>query len=163
MMRFTRKWQDVLRFLRKNGMIGLVLVSTALIVVACGGETSQIETQTPIATPTAVLSYTDITVDEAKSLTQENTDLVILDVRTKEEFEVSHLHNAILIPVSELANRLNELDKDKKILVYCNTGIRSAIASRILVNNGFNLIYNMLGGIDDWIKAGYPVVSNDEG
>ena len=150
--------QSKIRFLRSLGLIGLVLVATALIMVACGSETSQIETPTLTATPTAVLSYTSLTVDGAKSLIQENPDLVVLDVRTKEEYEISHLQNAILIPVSDLKDRLAELDKDKKILVYCKTGIRSAIASGILVDNGFSSVYNMLGGIDDWIKAGEPVV-----
>ena len=158
MLCFIYRWPSALRFLRGLGLIGLVLVATALIMVACGGETSQIETLTPTATPTAVLSYTSLTVDGAKSLIQENTDLVVLDVRTKEEYEISHLQNAILIPVSELPNRLAELDKDKKILVYCKTGVRSAKAGDILVNNGFGLVYNMLGGIDAWIQAGYPVV-----
>jgi len=158
MTRFARKWQDALRFLRNIGLIVLVLIAAALIVVACGSKTSQIGTTTPTATPTAVLSYTSLTVNGAKALIQENPDLIVLDVRTRAEYEISHLQNAILIPVSELPNRLAELDKDKKILVYCKTGIRSAIASEILVNNGFGSVYNMIGGIDAWIKAGYPVV-----
>jgi len=158
MLCFIYRWPSALRFLRSLGLVGLVLVATALSMVACGSETSQIETLTPTATPTAVLSYTSLTVDGAQSLIQENTDLIVLDVRTKEEYEISHLQNAILIPVSELPNRLAELDKDKKILVYCKAGIRSAIASEILVDNGFGSVYNMLGGIEDWIKAGEPVV-----
>jgi len=158
MLRFIRQWPSVLRFPLSSGLIVLVLIATALIMVACGGETAQIETPTPTATPTAVLSYTSLTIDGAKALVQENPDLIVLDVRTRAEYEISHLQNAILIPVSDLKNRLAELDKDKKILVYCNTGIRSAIASEILINNGFGSVYNMLGGIDDWIKAGYPVV-----
>jgi len=152
-----------IRFLRSLGLVGLFLAATALVMVACGSETSQIETPTPTATPTAVLSYTSLTVDGAKSLIQENTDLVVLDVRTKEEYESGHLQNAILIPVSELQDRLAELDKDKKILVYCKAGIRSAKASEILVNNGFGSVYNLVGGIDAWIQAGYPVVLDGGG
>ncbi len=160
---FVYRWRSVLRFMRSLGLIVLLLVATLLAMVACGSKTSQIETPTPTTTPTTVLGYKNLTVEETKSLIQENPDLVVLDVRTKEEYEISHLQNAILIPVSELAGQLAELDKDKKILVYCNTGIRSAMASKILVNNGFSSVYNMLGGIDDWIKAGYPVVLNGEG
>lgn len=69
----------------------------------------------------------------------------ILDVRTEEEYEHSHLSNAILIPLDELRQRLNELDKTKTILVHCHTGLRSYIACRILSQNGFKC-KNIMGG-----------------
>ncbi len=69
----------------------------------------------------------------------------ILDVRTKEEYEHSHLPSAILIPLDELRKRLNELDKTKTILVHCHTGLRSYIACRILSQNGFQC-KNIMGG-----------------
>ncbi len=106
---------------------------------------------------------TDLTVDEAKLLIQEEVNLVVLDVRTKEEYEGGHLTNAVLIPVSEFQDRLAELDKDKKIVVYCKAGIRSAEAGEMLVNNGFGSVYNLIGGIDAWIQAGGSVVSDGGG
>jgi len=60
--------------------------------------------------------------------------------------------------VQELDIRFKELPRDKKILVYCRTGSRSATASDILVKNGFTQIYNMQGGITEWKNAGYEVV-----
>jgi len=149
-----------MKLLLKPGLIVLVLVIIVLTMIACGNKTSQPETPTPIASPTAVSNYQNLTVEEARSFIQQNVDLVILDVRTKEEYDIVHLQNAVLIPVSELPTRLSELDKSKKILVYCKAGGRSAKASGTLVSDGFGSIYNMLGGIDAWTQAGYPVVLN---
>lgn len=69
----------------------------------------------------------------------------ILDVRTKAEYAHSHLENAVFIPLDELRQRLNELDKTKTILVHCHTGLRSYIACRILSQNGFRC-KNIMGG-----------------
>lgn len=85
-------------------------------------------------------------------------EVFILDVRAREEYYESHIMGSTLIPVQELDIRFKELPLDKKILVYCRTGVRSVTASEILVKNGFNQIYNMQGGIIGWKNAGYEVV-----
>ncbi|MDF2955172.1 MAG: Rhodanese-related sulfurtransferase [Candidatus Alkanophagales archaeon MCA70_species_2] len=76
-------------------------------------------------------------------------------MRTPSEFNESHIGGALLIPLSELENRLEELDKDKKIIVYCRSGRRSADACAILAEHGFDA-YNMLGGILAWERSGAP-------
>jgi len=103
---------------------------------------------------------TDISVNVANDMINNNTvypDLLILDVRDVGEFNVNHLYNATLIPLSGLESRLNELEpyNDTEIVVYCLSGFRSLQASDILVANNFTKIYNMLGGITTWIDAGY--------
>ena len=110
---------------------------------------------------------THISVDVANDMINNNTaypDLLVLDVRNVDEFNISHLHNATLIPVAELSGRLTELASynDTEIIVYCMTGGRSADASDILVDNNFTKIYNMLGGISTWIAAGYDYWTNEE-
>ena len=89
-------------------------------------------------------------------------DIVILDVRSPLEFNSGHIEGAKLIPASELEDRLHELDKGKKIIVYCSSegcssGGRSSKASLLLAENGFGSVYNMLGGIMAWEEAGYPL------
>lgn len=69
----------------------------------------------------------------------------ILDVRTEEEYKYGHIENAMHIPVDELRENLNKLPADKKIYVYCHTGLRSYIATRILKGNGFDSV-NIMGG-----------------
>jgi rhodanese-related sulfurtransferase len=81
-----------------------------------------------------------------------------LDVRTQGEYDDGHIEGAILIPVSELEGRLDELSRDKETLVYCRTGNRSSNAVTILEKNGFTKIYHMYNGINGWIQAGYDTV-----
>jgi len=104
-----------------------------------------------------------VNVSEAKQMIESNPNLVILDVRTQEAYNEGHIGNAVLIPVSELESRLDELDMEDEILVYCRSGVRSATASQILVDNGFTSIYNMLGGITAWRNEGYWIEIIHEG
>ena len=69
----------------------------------------------------------------------------VLDARTKREYETGHFKNAINIPVDELRENLDKLNKNNLIYVYCRTGVRSYISCRILTQNGFH-VKNILGG-----------------
>ncbi|MBQ4339626.1 MAG: CoA-disulfide reductase [Firmicutes bacterium] len=71
--------------------------------------------------------------------------VVLLDTRTKMEYNSGHIEGYINIPVDELRDRLNEIDKDKPVYVICQSGLRSYIASRILLGNGYDC-YNFAGG-----------------
>ncbi|KKN01367.1 hypothetical protein LCGC14_1128440 [marine sediment metagenome] len=114
-------------------------------------------------------SYTDISVQEAYNMIQDDSlypNLVILDVREQYEYDENHLYNATLIPRLEIDDRISELlpYNDTEIIVYCRTGGRSAMASQNLdENHHFTKIYNMLGGINAWIDAGFPVWTPDDG
>jgi parallel beta-helix repeat protein len=111
-------------------------------------------------------NYTDVTVLDAKNMIDSNPHLLVLDVRNQSEYVTGHIRNAKLIPLFELEDPANltlvlqELNKTDEILVYCRAGVRSTMASEILVNNGFMHIYNMLGGILNWTSAGYPTYVN---
>jgi len=67
---------------------------------------------------------------------------VILDVRTKGEFQSGHLRNSINIPVDNLPGNIKKLDKKKPIITCCASGARSASARNILLSNGFEQVYN---------------------
>jgi hydroxyacylglutathione hydrolase len=121
---------------------------------------------TPLSLQTSTLkveaqSYFNVSVHEAYILINSSIsdpDFILLDVRTPEEYNTSHICNATLIPDYELESRLNELEpKDTSILVYCRSGGRSAAASQILADNGFTRVFNMIGGISEWISSGYEV------
>lgn len=70
-----------------------------------------------------------------------------IDVRQKEIFEISTIEGAVNIPIAQLRNRINEVPRDKKVILFCNTGYTSYNASRILIQNGFNNVYSLCGGI----------------
>ncbi len=84
---------------------------------------------------------------------------LLLDVRTPNEFYDGHIAGATLIPVQQLAERIDELEnvKDKPVLVYCRSGNRSIPASQILIRNGFKKVYNMNGGILGWMQEKLPL------
>lgn len=93
--------------------------------------------------------YKNVSTEDAKQLI-DNNEVVVLDVRTPDEFQEGHIPNATLIPLQELENSLNEIDKEQTYLVVCRSGNRSAQASQILSSNGFSNIYNMTGGMNNW-------------
>jgi NADPH-dependent 2,4-dienoyl-CoA reductase/sulfur reductase-like enzyme/peroxiredoxin family protein/rhodanese-related sulfurtransferase/TusA-related sulfurtransferase len=78
---------------------------------------------------------------------------VLLDVRTREEFAIGSIEGAINIPVAEIRERLNEIPRDKRIIVFCGVGLRGYIASRILTGNGFEKVFNLSGGIKTYELA----------
>ena len=97
------------------------------------------------------MSYMQISIEEAVSMMEKETDYIILDVRTAEEFTEKHIPNAINIPNETIGTEeLAELpDKNQLILVYCRSGNRSKQASEKLVALGYTKIYEF-GGINDW-------------
>ncbi|MCX7951930.1 MAG: FAD-dependent oxidoreductase [Clostridiales bacterium] len=86
-----------------------------------------------------------IHADELKNINKD--EYFIVDVRTDVEFEGGHLDGAVNIPVDELRKRINEVPKDKKIIVYCKIGLRGYVAYRILAQKGYD-VYNLSGGYD---------------
>lgn len=85
--------------------------------------------------------------DELASL---GKDDILLDVRTLEEFKSGSIDGAINIPVDELRSRIDELPRSKTIYIYCQVGLRGYLASRILLQNGFDKVINLSGGYRLW-------------
>ena len=87
--------------------------------------------------------------------------VVVLDVRTRGEFNEGHIANAINIDVEAdtFLNEISQLDKTKTYAVYCRSGRRSADAVSKMSNEQFVSLVNLNGGILDWQSAGYPVVT----
>ena len=104
-------------------------------------------------------NFESIDAKTAIHLLENDDNVTLLDVRTIEEYKEGHLRDATLIPVHALAQNLGMLkqDKNKKIIVYCQTGNRSVSASRILEENGFTPL-NVKGGILNLRRDGAEVV-----
>jgi rhodanese-related sulfurtransferase len=98
-------------------------------------------------------NYRELTAPEAAVIIA-NEDPLVLDVRTRAEYDRGHLADAVLIPIQELDRRIVELRayKQRDILVYCATGNRSTVASKILIDSGFERVLNMRHGIAEWSK-----------
>lgn len=97
------------------------------------------------------VSYVSITAEEAKNLMDNETDYIILDVRTQEEYDDDHIEGAILIPDYEIADSAENIlnDKEQLILVYCRSGRRSKNAAAELASMGYSNVKEF-GGIIDW-------------
>ncbi len=93
----------------------------------------------------------NITVQDLQNLRLEGADFQLLDVREPYEYEICNLGGS-LIPLSELSNRLNEIDKSKPVIVHCKVGGRSMQAAKLLQNAGFHSVANLTGGILAWAK-----------
>ena len=105
----------------------------------------------------------NISVQKAYELMQDhqsNTDFVVLDIRTPEEYAAGYVEDAINMDyyAADFEQQLDKLDKNQTYLVYCRTANRSGQAMPIFEELGFKTVYNMLGGIVAWQAAGYPIV-----
>lgn len=96
-------------------------------------------------------SFSSITPREARKRLDSEKGIILLDVRTMEEYQTGYIKDSILIPVDRLKEEAeNQLkDKEATIFVYCRSGNRSVTAANILVDLGYKNVYN-LGGINKW-------------
>lgn len=144
-----------MQFMRKNRLTLLFLILfSVLFFAACGGDRDvmTITDQTKSEEETfTMLSYEQITPQEAKHFMETEENYMIVDARTQEEFAEGHIEGAILIPEYEIATSAPEKlpDRDALILVYCRSGRRSKIASEELVKLGYTNVKEF-GGIINW-------------
>ena len=108
-----------------------------------------------------------ISVETANKLIEENntnSNFIMLDVRTNEEYQEKHIANSINIDYKSpnFKDQVDKLDKDKTYLTYCRSGRRSTGASEIMESNGFKNIYMIEGGIIAWEKQGFPIQNQSE-
>ncbi|MEI0594514.1 rhodanese-like domain-containing protein, partial [Brachyspira pilosicoli] len=97
-----------------------------------------------------------LNIEKAIKLVNSSTNMVILDVRTREEYLSGNIPNAINIDVlsQDFKSKIDMLDKNKEYLIYCRSGNRSSIASSIMSTNGFINIYNLENiGYQDFANA----------
>ncbi|CDC77488.1 MAG: rhodanese-like domain-containing protein [Christensenellales bacterium] len=86
------------------------------------------------------MNYKLIPFDQAKDMIEKNT-VLLMDVRTSNEYDLMHIKNAINIPVNEIEQKILQVEQDKPLMVYCSSGARSKTAIQILNNLGYNNIY----------------------
>ncbi len=98
-----------------------------------------------------------VSVSEAAALRSQGA--FILDVRRQDEWDQGHIPGATLVTLDELPNRLSEVPKDKKIVVYCRTGVRSAKGRDILRQAGYPQVTSLDGGITQWQAQGQQVTT----
>lgn len=85
--------------------------------------------------------------------------VLVVDVRNDDEVMRGRIPNAIHIPLSMLPVSYEKLENAEKVIFYCHSGVRSALAADFAVSKGFEHVYNLTGGVIAWAKAGYDFVN----
>lgn len=117
----------------------IIILSVSFLFLACSNK-----------------GYKNLNIEKAIKLVNSSTNMVILDVRTREEYLSGNIPNAINIDVlsQDFKSKIDMLDKNKEYLIYCRSGNRSIIASSIMSTNGFINIYNLENiGYQDFANA----------
>ena len=105
----------------------------------------------------ALATVATMTVDElAKMRAEARGNAIVIDVRARSEWDAGHLPDAIHIPLPELESRLKEVPTDRPLVMQCQGGGRSMIASSLLQAHGIDEVTNLTGGYGAWVKAGHP-------
>jgi rhodanese-related sulfurtransferase len=135
-----------------------LLVGSSLALNACDYITGE-AVKTPTSARPQVVK--NITPEEANNMLMFSSYFIyIIDVRTPEEYNGGHIENTVNVNYNSgnFSDEISRFDKDRTYLIYCRTGARSAGARDIMKELGFQKIYNMDGGITDWIAKGLPLV-----
>lgn len=94
---------------------------------------------------------------------QKGETIHILDTRMKKEYAVSHLQNAVHVGFLAFNTKnVSEIKKTETIIVYCTIGARSETIGEKIQENGFTNVYNLYGGIIEWVNKGFPVYDNEK-
>ena len=118
-----------------------------LVLVSCGSTTSNNSDYAP----------TKISAETAKEMLDQNSEIILVDVRTKSEYDEGHIEGALLLPLDTISEDAQDKipNKNKIYIIYCRSGNRSNTASNLLTSMGYAFVYDM-GGIIDWP---YEIVS----
>ncbi len=90
--------------------------------------------------------------EQLEEMIKKDIDFILLDVRTEEEYRKGHIRGSINISVNKLRDNMNQLEKEKPIVVYCKVGYRAYLAYRMLANRGFKDVKALNGSITSWLR-----------
>ncbi len=136
-------------------MRGSVII--LLIMFSFLNAAAQVQSSTYNLTLKTLLSHSvpEVSVSQVKEM----SNVVLLDAREWKEFQVSHIKNAFYVGYDQFEiGKLPSISKSQKIVVYCSVGYRSEKISEKLKGAGFNYVYNLYGGIFEWVNQGNTIV-----
>lgn len=104
-------------------------------------------------------TFKQLNAEEVKNLLNQNQTLVLLDVRSPEEYIRNSIKDSINLPYETIADNIGQLvpDKNTKIVLYCLSGSRSIVAAQSLAEAGYLNVFNMENGLLGWRAKGYPL------
>ena len=144
------------RYRRSGFLVGVL----SLLLVACGPAAVSIagssggQAQPVVAAAEAFALPDEIDPASVAGL-YDSGEIAVIDVREAWEYEAGHIPGAALIPLGELAERVDEVPRDRPVVLVCRSDNRSGQALRLLARQGFDNLSNMMGGMLAWEAAGY--------
>ncbi len=133
----------------------VLILFVVLLLCACATQGVSVPSESESQKePNAVVGNKKISGDEAAEMM--SGDVVIIDVRTQDEYDEGHIPNAVLLPYDTITAEnagATAPDKDQTILVYCRTGRRSEAAAKALIELGYTAVYDFGGLETDWNGA----------
>lgn len=146
--------------IKKENMTGVKFTAqdTGTFVVISNNQKEEGVVKVLEFVPDTNIKINNVNAKEAAKILNDTT-IFVLDVRTPAEYEEGHIPRAVLVPVYELADKIDEISKYKNqpVFVYCRSGNRSAVALRILTKQGFTNIVHLKSGIRSWINEGFEL------
>ncbi|HBH12310.1 MAG: Sulfurtransferase [Clostridiales bacterium 38_11] len=129
----------------------IILLIAFMLITGCTTQTQETTLQSTSAESVENAAYIKITAQEAKEIIDTKENVIVVDVRTAEEYAEGHIPNSMLIPGTQIGDLAPDMlpDLDQTILVYCRSGNRSAAAAKVLIEMGYTNIMDF-GGIKDW-------------
>jgi rhodanese-related sulfurtransferase len=140
--------------------IWVPVFALALVLAGCGGGAMAVGGNVVVATAPAVADAGELVlpaqIDPARVVElYDSGEVVVIDVREAWEYEEGHIPGATLIPLNMLAARLDEVPREGPVVLVCRSDNRSGQAQRFLIQQGFDNVSNMTGGMLAWEAAGY--------
>ncbi len=136
-------------------LLAIIIIQSNILFAQ--GKVQSLSYETMLAT---LLSHTvnEISVNE---LSKKLENMQVLDTREKREYDVSHLLHATWVGYDDFTiHRVDHLDKSKPVVLYCSVGYRSEKIGEQLIKAGFKEVYNLYGGIFEWVNQGQPIYNN---
>ena len=140
-------------------LVVLVVNLTFVIGIMANEQPKWMQTKTKVLVEEARAQTKQVSIQELKKAIDEDEDMVIFDVRTHREYEAAHISEAINVSrgLLEFSVWSVEPDQDEKIYVYCKSGARAALATKLLNSLGYKNAVSVATGMVDWAKSGYPL------
>jgi rhodanese-related sulfurtransferase len=142
-------------------IIGFLSILILIVFYMTNNSSSKIKSKS-FALVLKTLISQDVKVISVEDAYKSFENYVFLDAREPEEYKVSHIANAVFVGYKDFTSeQMNNIPKDKHIVVYCSIGKRSENIGTKLNKVGFNNVSNLYGGIFEWVNHGYPVYNSE--
>jgi len=146
--------------IRHSSRVAVLLAGCAMFAAgpAGAGDPATPAPSAPTAAAPAAAHVTPMTQEQLlEHQAKHPGHLVVLDVRTPEEFAAGHVPGAKNVPYDLVAARLGEIPRDKDVVLYCKSGRRAGLAADVLAANGYTRLSHLEGDMTAWVANGRPV------